>query len=858
MSRTAREGIARRAVPRTQLPPRRVAIAVAMISAALVMLFAPSGAAACSAATEASPGRLSYLPNCEADELVTPPLGAYFRLPPLISPDGNHVFGTAFAALAGTENNENNGLEFGAMYEFTRTPSGWSTEAIEPPPSQFPRRHFVAASPGLDRTLWELAMPAQGNEEVGISDPASYVLAVREKDAGGSAHIALVGPVAGPAHDVPAGGPRLSGFSGDLTHVELEQRNVEGQLWPGDSTSEPGALSLYQYAGVGKSEPELVGVSNEGALSGVHSVNEHAELISRCGTVLGSAEKGTTLGAVSSDGATVSFTALHGECSTPKVDELYARLDAVHTVDVSEPAVTAQRAQECTGLCLESEREENGHGRSPGLFEGASADGRLVFFSTTQPLLDGDAAGTADIYEAELAGGAVRRLVRVTKPQSVGEDAAAVAVLRVAPGGQRVYYVARGKLLNAPNEYGEVAARGGYNLYVYDTATGANTFVTSLLDAGEVGAIEAGVRGEAEGAITLEEAECKRFEEEGQPELQALCETQVASLRASLEGTVSKKIQKEVLRLTSVSQHDRRRPYQVTSDGRYFLFSSARQITGSEDSSTVAQLFEYDAALNSIVRVSKGHSGSFPCALTKRVEQGYNCNGNTTAADTQATMVSSPEGYEEQTVPAAPSSLLSLAADGAVAFASPVALAPGAADKRPVPQLVEQPPYAENIYEYRGGDVNLISAPDEAVRIGTASSRLLGIDEAGDSVFFASSLSLVPSDTDLQLSWYVARSEGGFPAPLETAGCQGEACHGALLSPPGTIPTNGGGPGEASLSPAGKAPSAGSRLTRAERLARALAKCRHRHSRRERASCRRAARRRFASASGAHRRSRRK
>jgi hypothetical protein len=858
MSGIVGAGTAQHAAPGSRRVPRCSAMAVAMISAGLVMLMAPSGAAACSAATESSPGRLSYLPNCEADELVTPPLGAYFRLPPLISPDGNHVIGTAFAALAGTENNENNELEFGAMYEFTRTPGGWSTEAIEPPASQFPRRHFVAASPALDRTLWSLAMPVHENEEAGFADPAGYVLAVREKDAGGSAHFALVGPVAGPAHEVPARGPRLSGFSSDLTHVEMEEQNAEGLLWPGDSTSEPRARSLYQYVGVGKSEPELVGVSNEGALSGAHSVNEHAELISRCGTVLGSAEKGTTLGAVSSDGATVFFTALHGECSTPKVDELYARLDAAQTVDISEPAITAQRAQECTGLCLESEREENGHSRSPALFEGASADGRLVFFSTTQPLLDGDAAGTADIYEAELAGGAVRRLVRVTQPQSLGEDAAAVAVLRVALGGQRVYYVATGKLTTVPNEYGEVAAQGGYNLYVYDTATGANTFVTSLLDAGEAAAIDIAAKEEAEGAITHEEHECTRFEEEGQPELLALCEAKVASLKAGLKETVTRKVQAEFSSLTGVSRRDHRRRFQVTPDGRYFLFSSARRITGSEDTSSVAQLFEYDAELNSIVRVSKGHSGSFSCPLTNSIEQGYNCNGNTTAVDTQPSMVTTPENYEEATTPAALSSLRSLAADGAVAFASPVALAPGAADKRPVPQLPEQTPYAENIYEYRDGDVNLISAPDEAVRIGTVYSRLLGIDEAGDSVFFASLLSLVPSDTDMQRSWYVARSEGGFPAPLETAGCRGEGCHGALLAPPNSPSPTSVGQGEAPLAPAGKAPPAVSRLTRAERLTRALAKCRQRHSRRERASCRRAARRRFAVANGGHRRSTRK
>jgi hypothetical protein len=84
----------------------------------------------------------------------------------------------------------------------------------------------------------------------------------------------------------------------------------------------------------------LVGARNEGALTGTH-VNEHAELISECGTHLGSVNQGRTFNAVSGSGNRVYFTAK--ECSEesvgsgPEVSELYARTDHSQTLPISEP-----------------------------------------------------------------------------------------------------------------------------------------------------------------------------------------------------------------------------------------------------------------------------------------------------------------------------------------------------------------------------------------------------------------------------------------------------------------------------------------------------------------------------------------
>jgi hypothetical protein len=109
----------------------------------------------------------------------------------------------------------------------------------------------------------------------------------------GKGSFELVGPVVAPGHvssngasgEPQTGGP--VGASADLSHVLLSVWASGKQAWPGDSTVE-GGDSLYEYAGTGDREPVLVGVNNEGRLHGSPYVNEGAELISKCGTVLGS------------------------------------------------------------------------------------------------------------------------------------------------------------------------------------------------------------------------------------------------------------------------------------------------------------------------------------------------------------------------------------------------------------------------------------------------------------------------------------------------------------------------------------------------------------------------------------------
>jgi hypothetical protein len=834
-----------------------------LLAATPVFAAGDSNQASCPFETEASPGFRSYLPDCRAYELVTPPYvsgqAALWEqhAPPSMSADGEHVLGLDFAGFSGTENVEESGQgEFGAIYEFSRTSSGWSTESLEPPASQYARREFQVASADLSRSLWKLVIQSKEGEEVGVGEAFTY--AIRE-GAGGHARFVGVGPAEAPGGQHSEQGEhelQVAGASRDLSHIVLVVKSESGQLWPGDTTRE-GNESLYEYAGVGNQEPTLVGVSNPGPLDGGAHRNEAAKLESECGTILGSAGNASTYNAISASGAVVYFTALHTEgCSgsQPTVNQLYARINGSQTVAVSEPVMTPAREAECSGVCREDENEENGHTRSPALFEGASEDGSKVFFSTEQPLLNGDKDSTRDLYEAEVGATGVTRLVQVSAGDETdpnrGSGAGVVSVVRISEDGSHVYYVAKGALTTTPNGNGEHAEGGAYNLYVYDTNTDRTAFVASLMTSTEAQAIVARATEEREMAIEGEEAECKRFFEEERKERGEECEGEAKRLREALPGEVAESLAREAESRTGVTPSDNGingtgRPFETTPDGRFLVFASARQLTGSEDTSTGGQVFEYDAQEEKLVRVSIGQcpAPAAACAPSER----FNDNGNTTGSENGA-MILAPK-YRSRMLPTEASSALSLSEAGAVVFRSRDALTLLAIAGR------------ENVYEYREGDVYLISPGDEAAPVHTSMPRLLGTDESGRDVFFFTADSLVPQDVDTQASWYDARVGGGFPAPPSPGGCAG-VCQGPLSATPPTPSAGSTGIAEGNLAPPVAKPVVKPKpLTRAQQLAKALKACRAKHNKHRRAVCESQAHKRYgpprAKKAGASRRGKR-
>ena len=494
--------------------------------------------------------------------------------------------------------------------------------------------------------------------------------------------------------------------SDDLSHVlfSISGPSLAGQeesLWPGDTTvnnsgplwGRQGFVSLYEYSGLANSSPALVGVDDQG------------HLISQCGTALGFPSKGNfsaylsaeNYNAISNDGARVFFTAAAASqgpsqdaCTEqqaghgPPANELFARVNGVETIGVSEPSTGP--GGDCSACDVSAPMGA--------VFQGASEDGSKAFFLSEQHMLAG--AEGMNLYEYDFDAATGSRVALVA-PNVQG-------VARVSEDGSRVYFVAQDTLTGTPNPVGVTPTLGADNLYVYER-------------------------------------------DEHYPD------GHIAFI-----GTLTATDEKDWAR------EDGRPVDAASSDGRFLVFTSSADLT-PDDTSGVAQVFEYDAEKATLVRVSVGQSG-------------FNNDGNT---HEYPASIASPS-YDGSDNPAPQPS--SVSDDGAyVVFQSSDALTPFAAAGY------------NNVYEYHAGQVSLISdGEDRTFRDGDGTFRagepllpstaLIGIDASGQDIFFESADRLIPQDGDTQIDVYDARADGGFSPPITETECHGEGCQGSLSQTP--------------------------------------------------------------------------
>jgi hypothetical protein len=739
---------------------------------------------------EASPGFRSYLPECRAYELVTPVFkNGTEMLTSAISEDGSSLLAVSLSGFAETEANANGSN--GGLYRLARSVSGWTVTAISPSSAEFPAQTWVAASPDLSSTLWLARTPAESSfaENLYIREADGVMVKI------GSLlpPAVALGPPSGEFQVFPySGGNSLVVLdeSADLSHVFYS--TVDGQQlgldWPGDDTVN-GGRSLYEYSGRGQSRPELVGVSDGSTV--VAGENEGkplpaGRLISACSTYLGSVESRDLYNAVSADGAVVFFTAEQGGCGGegPEVDELYARVDGLQTVPVSEPTVVACAA------CSESVRE-------PAAFAGASEDGSKVFFLTKQGLLAGTTGSGESLYEYDFdaANGG-----RVTRVSSGSGEPDVLGVARVSEDGSHVYFVAEGQLSRG--------ARGG------GVVGGSEGPCLAELAAGEKALEGEAEEQEANAEVVTKGSRCRPTL--GGDNLYVFeRDSAYPAGRVSFVATLSPGDEEDW------GAHDRGREVQVTPDGRFLVLQSEADLVAG-DTSSARQVFEYDALTGELARVSNEQAGFTP------EEAKLDANENRSEIPTQS--------YSVSVTPTRPVTKLAVSGDGGVVvFASEAALTAGA--------VTAAGAKAESAYEYRNsvaaggtigeGNVFLIS---DGVNVRSPGETANGVDASGEDVFFGSADGLVPQDSDSQFDTYDARVGGGFPAADPPAGCAAAACEGVLYSPPVfTQPAGAAVGGSSNLPAAGGAQApvvvaaakkvVGPVLSRGERLARALRVC---------------------------------
>jgi hypothetical protein len=543
---------------------------------------------------------------------------------------------------------------------------------------------------------------------------------------------------------------------------------------------------------------------SEPALVGVSGGAGSHTLISQCGTSLGGEHSYDTYNGVSNSGATVYFTAEHKSTASCPGGAQPAVDELYARIDGSETvAISEPTSAQCADCSTGA--------RGAAEFQGASADGSKAFFTTAQELLPGQ-TGT-NLYEYDFDNLPGEKVVLVSRGAANPE---VQGMARVSVDGSHVYFVAKGVLTNEPDlslaAGHQSAVAGADNLYVFERDArypdGHVSFVAALSpsDAADWRA------------------------EDGRPVQVNQCQSTEAGCEA----------------------------------GRFLVFPSSEDLTAG-DTSTVSQLFEYDALRGELVRVSVGQRAAegYECPVTHVVEEGYNCDGNT---DRDSVEIPAP-GYTVSSAPSSTESTMALSNDGAyVFFTSSDGLTPLAqfTSNHVINIFGGREVLARNVYEYHSavgaggaigeGDVYLISDGRDLTLRGdeTSGVQLYGSDASGGDVFFSSGDQLVGQDTDTQVNVYDARVDGGFPAPVSPVECAGEGClPGSSAPPPFGSATSSSVAGGGNLIPPPvvsprvvEAKTKPKLLTRAQKLANALRACK-KEPRKQRAACRARAEKRF-------------
>jgi len=738
--------------------------------AALGCLAAPGLARAGTCSNEEfRTGAAANLPDCRGYELVTPPfkeaalsslenggLGprGFFGM----SANGLHVdlfsvgdFGDAQSALSANS------------YELSRTESGWGERNIDLPAAEFPASSPIATTPEFNKVLYEARSASES-----IYDKDLWL-----REAGGT--MVDLGPFYSPASTVgpPGSGGGLVGRPGeqgvngflvgastDLSHVVFEASG-----WPGDGNG-----NLFEYVEGQGGPPALVSATPAGEPCRAEKLN--AEGVPN--THLDEKD-------VSADGSTVFFGIEPGGCPSggPTVNELYARIDAARTVAISEPS-----AVDCSACDT-----------SPGVlaaasFDGASADGSKVFFTTTQPLLGSDPS--ANVYEYDFDAPQASsadpdgRIVPVSAGDWGVGGAQVQEVLKVSEDGSRVYFTAAGALSGARNTQGAAPIEGEPNLYVFERDAqfpgGRLSFIATT------GAIGSASVTPADGQFVVFTSSAKGITPGDTSTAPQVFEYDAGSgshpptlVRVSIGQNGFNDNGNTDRFYAEIPPEEYDLPRAVSENGEYVVFQSPDGLT--------------PAALN-------GWRGEYE-RLTQagnRVKEAYYAQNVYEYHDGDVYLVSDGQdtSYNSTSIRAHPNGVGEL------------------------------------------GEV-------------VSSVRVRGLSPSGDDIFFETDDRLAPQDLDTQVDLYDARIEGGFPAPVSLLpGCSGDACQGQLSSTPTLL--SPGSESQAGESPPLVAePAAASKpkskaLTPAQKLANALRTCKKNKAPKQREACEKRAHKQYPTA----------
>jgi hypothetical protein len=656
-------------------------------------------------------------------------------------------------------------------YRSYRGPDGWQTQSLTPSPNGAEEGGLLTGGNGPQPEFWTpnmdrfvFAVPKA--YAPGVPHPTGQADLYR-REPNGEFTLVSTGPV---ATGEELYGPVFGGATPDANHVAFTSAESLTANATGLQSSGPETQYLY-LRDVVTGTTTLVDVDNSGNLLGIRGATL-GDAGNLAGGLLPANNNGTSTNAISNDGSKVFFETPPPINGHIYIDYLNHGQSHLYMRDVAGSTTTALDEPSYSGWAR---------------YEGASEDGSLVYFTSNEGL-DG-APAVPELYVFNTTGAAIGPVPSMSSvPISLGDlgvapvPAGAVSgISAIANDGSRAWFVAGDILAANRNGVGAEAVAGRPNLYMYDQATGATTYVATL-GLQDINGCQPNC-GEGLPADLLGEPDLGR-RAFPTPDGSALVFESTSNLTGEdgvLQTTLTEPIVagEHTIHVESTAGMEA---------GQYILIGSGKAAEMEQieaiDGPTELTVDELDE------RSNYGIVGEFPAGepVVRLVRESYRF-----LADGSLTCLSC---VGAGTIPSG-SSALGIGAGGTygppgqnvpmnesatqIFFQSANALTPEAQPDRPGHEGESM-----NVYEWEGGHVYLITD-------GTPAGSLLdGTTPSGDDVFISTRSQLTKGENGNWINVYDARVDGGFPEPgPEQAPCVGQACRGAGRSaPPLEVPAS--------------------------------------------------------------------
>jgi len=603
-----------------------------------------------------------------------------------------------------------------------RGADGWDSDEISPPNAKVTpipvgqQGEFKLFSPSLSSALLDNRSGTILSEEASErtpylrvnSDPPTYRPLVTGKE--GFANVPDGTEFGGGEDAFPS--VTVQNATPDLSHVVLESKVPLAKDAP--------SFAIYEWADGHLSPISVLPAAEGGSVVRVLATSSSISLRH----------------AISDDGSRVFWTS--GE-----PNHLFMRdMEAGETVQIDK-----------------AEEGVSGPGAAEPVFQGASADGSVVYFSDAQQLT-ADASPTGiDLYRCEIVDVAVgcANLVDLTAPrEGSGESGDLQGIVSgLTADGTRAYFVAKGVLTTEANQFGQVAVTGQPNLYLWQNGVGLRFIARLAAEDRPNWGLASGI---------------------------------------SPPGEASK--------LSTA----------VSPGGRYFAFMSERDLTdqGNVDVNSgeaVERIFRFDADAGRLICVSCPSGGAAPQGTLVDFNELVDPRSQWLGRNVAATLpqpgilsVSGPTIYQPRV----------LLDNGRVFFNAIDSLVPADSNKQWDVYQYEDlgvgscGATAENGAMKRSGEgcVSLLSSGN-----GEAESGFLDASASGNDVFFLTPARLSVTDVDNALDIYDARVDG-IPAILSTKEeCDSaESCHSVSSPAQDSTPSSASFNGSGNVKPNRKCP----------------------------------------------------